>query len=112
MSVAQRGQPPSVRRAHARTPPHLSAAGVTLLTVALTACGGGGDGSTVVASTAVAPTSTVAPVPASAAEVALEISATEPNTYHWDVLGVGKSVHVDSSEEFTAIPGRCDCVPY
>ena len=99
------------------------AAGSLLLAFALSACGGDDSPPTVATSTtpaAAAPaTSTTPPAaapttpspppaipPAPAATVAFAIANTAPASYQWDVLGVGKTVHIDLAETFTAVPGK------
>jgi hypothetical protein len=42
----------------------------------------------------------------------LAITNTAPETYQWDVLGVGKSVHLDVAEQFTAVPGKYKGLKY
>lgn len=46
------------------------------------------------------------PTPAAPAHVALAITDTLPSQYEWDVLAVGKSIHVDDQEKLTAVPGK------
>jgi hypothetical protein len=76
-----------------------------MLLLALAACGGDDDAPA--ASTNPLPSVPVAatpgPPPASAA---LTISRTAPTGYEWDDLAVGKAVHIDVTEAFTAVPGE------
>jgi hypothetical protein len=101
-----------------------AAAGALLLALAAASCGGGGNGAAAVAPapaataapTAAAPATpgaaTVAPAAVPATSDALAITATEPKSYRWDVLGVGKTLHVDSADELTAVPGKYKGLKY
>jgi hypothetical protein len=98
---------------------HCRRAAVALLLIsALSACGGDDNPATsaiattattaTTPTTAAPPTSSPAPVipPATAAAGKLTITNTTPASYQWDVLVVGKTVHVDASEVLTAVPGK------
>jgi hypothetical protein len=71
----------------------------------LAACGG--DDDTAAASAGTQPSVPVVPAPAPPpSSAALTISRTAPAGYEWDDLAVGKAVHIDVTEEFTAVPGK------
>jgi len=93
----------------------VAAATVVITALALTACGGGGGGGGG-GGDGVASPSTPSPSPGNApppaANSPLAITNTAPETYQWDVLGVGKNVHVDATEQFTSVPGKYKGLKY
>jgi hypothetical protein len=74
---------------------------VTAAVLGLAACGGD-DGPTA----ATAPAATPPAAAPQSQSAALTITNTVPTHYAWDVLAVGKPVHVDGADSVTALPGR------
>lgn len=83
-------------------------AALVIATLTLSACGGGDDS----ASTAEAPAPSPSTSRPPASNAPLAITNTAPATYQWDVLGVGKSVHGDATEQFTRVPGKYKGLKY
>jgi len=86
----------------------VAVAAVAIAALTLSACGGD-DGGAAATTTTPSPSTTSPPV---AANAPLAITNTAPETYQWDVLGVGKNVHVDVAEQFTAVPGKYKGLKY